>query len=294
METSTTIKLGINRVLSKLNLRLETLTTERIEKARLETLARTDHFEKPVFVPPASFERSAADRVVDELPKYRERFETFKDVRSNEVGYSYESHYFSSPDAEVLYTVLRLFKPSTIIEVGSGNSTKIMRQAINDGELATRLISVDPKPRSEIDDLVDVCYRERVESARSTELFHSLTAGDVLFIDSSHQVKTGSDVVYLLLEVLPKLATGVIIHLHDIFLPYDYPKRWVVEKRWAFNEQYLVQAMLIFSDAFDVLWPAHFVQRTRADFRELFPCWTGAEACSLWLQRASQKSNGSR
>jgi predicted O-methyltransferase YrrM len=293
METSTAIKFGINRVLGKFNLQLETLTSEKTERERLEKLARTEHFQKPAFPIPPSFGTSCFDQLLERLPEYLHRFVSFKDSANNVVGYSYATNYYTSPDTEILYAMLRLHKPSTVMEVGSGSSTKIMRQAIIDGGLATNLISIDPKPRIEIDQLVDICYRERVESLRMKELFQTLKAGDVLFIDSSHQVKTGSDVVYLLLEVLPKLATGVIIHLHDIFLPYDYPKRWVVEKRWAFNEQYLVQAMLMFSDAFDVIWPAHFVQRTRPDFGGLFPCWTGAEACSLWLQKVSQKSNGS-
>lgn len=286
MEASTAIKFGINRVLSKLNLQLETLTTERTEQKRLEGLARTDHFEKPAFPSPPSFARPNVDRLLAELPKHRERFMSFKDSANNTVGYSYDTTYYTSPDTEVLYSMIRLHQPSTIIEVGSGNSTKVMRQAILDGNLITKLISIDPKPRVDIDQLVDVCYRDCVESARSNQLFQCLKAGDVLFIDSSHQVKTGSDVVYLMLEVLPKLRAGVIIHLHDIFLPYDYPKRWVIEKRWDFNEQYLVQAMLMFGDPFEVLWPAHLMQRTRADFADLFPCWTGAEACSLWLQTA--------
>jgi predicted O-methyltransferase YrrM len=287
MEASTAIKCGINRVLSKLNLQLETLTSEKTERERLESLVRTQHFEKAAFTTLPSFEFSCFDKLLAELPRHQDRFLTFKGLETNNVGYSYQTNYYTSPDCEVLYTVLRLHKPSTVIEVGSGSSTRIMRQAILDGRLETKLISIDPKPRNEIDQLVDVCYRDRVESLQSNELFQSLKESDVLFIDSSHHVKTGSDVVYLLLEVLPKLAAGVIIHLHDIFLPYDYPKRWVVEKRWDFNEQYLVQAMLMFGDMFEVLWPAHYLQRTRRDFAELFPCWTGAEACSLWLQKTS-------
>src|SRR5207249_3221505 len=161
----------------------------------------------------------------------------------------YDSDYFSSPDAEVLYAIVRRFQPQTILEVGCGDSTKIMRQAILDGRLKARLISVDPRPRTEISGVADKLYRDPVETVRNPELFQSLQPRDVLFIDSSHEIKMGNDVVFLYLNLIPKLPPGVLIHVHDVFLPYEYPREWIMERKWEWNEQYLVQSLLSFSCA---------------------------------------------
>ena len=286
MHSSTAIKLQINRLLQKVNLQLDTLTLERIERRRLEKLEQRNYFDQPPFPTPPAFHKSEADQILAELPKYASRFDDFESISTNDVGYSYQTIYYTSPDTELLYAILRMHEPGKIIEVGSGNSTKVMRQAIIDGSLETRLISIDPHPRTGIDHLSDECYRERVEDVGATAVIASLEPGDLLFIDSSHEVKTGSDVVYLMLEVIPKLPPGVLIHIHDIFLPYDYPKDWVIKERWGFNEQYLVQGMLMFGNTFEVLWAGHFMQRTRVDFAGHFPHWKGKDAASLWLRKS--------
>ena len=98
----------------------------------------------------------------------------------------------------------------------------------------------------------------------------TLKCNDILFIDSSHQIRIGNDVVKLLLDIIPALKKGVLVHFHDIFLPYDYPRQWIIDNRWEWNEQYLVQAMLQGSVEFEVLWPGHFLQRTFPNFANLF------------------------
>jgi predicted O-methyltransferase YrrM len=285
MHTSTAIKFQLNRLLGRLNLQLDSLTLDKIERKRLQALEDRRYFDSAPFTTPQSFDSHNHEVVLAELSRYAERFESFEDPSKNDVGYSYRTVYYTSPDTEVLYVMLRMLQPGTIVEVGSGNSTKIMRQAILDGELKTKLISIDPYPRTEIDGLSDACFRHRVEDVEASYLLTNLKAGDLLFIDSSHVIKTGSDVVYLLLEILPKLPPGVIIHIHDIFLPYDYPKNWVIDERWGFNEQYLVQGMLMFGAAFEVLWAGYYQQRSRADFSKHFPHWKGKEAASLWLKK---------
>jgi len=185
----------------------------------------------------------------------------------------------------VLYAIIRQFKPKTIIEIGSGNSTKIARQAILDGQLPTRLIAIDPFPRTEITHLVDDICLNPVESFDSLSLFHGLKANDIIFIDSSHRIKTGNDVVFLYLKVIPQLSAGVLIHIHDIFLPYDYPKEWIIDEGWEWNEQYLTQAIVAFSNTFEVLWPGHYLQRMRPDFVQHFPHLNNRMAKSLWLRK---------
>jgi hypothetical protein len=126
---------------------------------------------------------------------------------------------------------------------------------------------------------------ERLEHVPPSELADTLHDGDILFIDSSHESRTGNDVVALFLKVIPALRPGVVVHVHDVFLPFDYPREWIVEQRWDWNEQYLVQAMLQGSHQFDVLWPAHFLQQTWPGFADHFGGRCRDNACSLWLRK---------
>jgi predicted O-methyltransferase YrrM len=235
----------------------------------------------------AAFESMHLTPSFEEITNYRGRFDDFEDPTRNDVAYSWDNEYFSSPDAEVAYTMVRNAKPRTIVEVGSGHSTKILRQAILDAQSQTRLICIDPKPRAEIAQLADEWYAERVEALTQTAIFRSLDASDLLFVDSSHAIATGNDVVLIYLDVLPSLRAGVLVHIHDIFLPYDYPEEWVVTNRWGWNEQYLVQAMLMETSTFEVLWPGHYLQRTRPEFARHFAHLGKGVAQSLWLRRSN-------
>jgi len=149
--------------------------------------------------------------------------------------------WFSGLDAVSLYGMLATLKPSLYIEIGSGNSTKFARRAVNDHALDTRIISIDPYPRSSIDELSDEVIRSPLEDA-DLSVFERLKPGDILFIDSSHHVFMNSDVTVLFLEVLPRIPPGVMIHVHDIYLPYDYP---VGRQDKNESEQYLIAAMLL-------------------------------------------------
>jgi len=200
-------------------------------------------------------------------------------------GFTIENDYFSSPDAEILTAVVELFKPKKILEIGSGNSTRCFRAALRELKLKAKIVSIDPNPRLEIEAFADEIIRLPLEEAKVEGKAAKLQAGDILFIDSSHEVKTGNDVVELFLNTIPRLKPGVLIHIHDIFLPYEYPKEWVLENRWPWNEQYLVQALLQGSSEFEVLWPGYYLQRTMADFASYFPFWQGRKASSLWLKK---------
>jgi hypothetical protein len=149
--------------------------------------------------------------------------------------------WFTSLDAIALYGMLARHDPRLMIEVGSGNSTKFARHAITRRKLRTRLISIDPEPRAEVDQLCDEVIRAPAETV-DPALFAKLKAGDILFIDSSHRSLENSDVTMLFLEVLPELAPGVIVHIHDIYLPFDYPPQ---SEGLMYNEQYLLAALLL-------------------------------------------------
>jgi predicted O-methyltransferase YrrM len=166
---------------------------------------------------------------------------------------------FPQQDAALLYSMLLHLRPRRVVEVGSGWSTTVMAQAIHDGALDVALTCIDPYPVDLLQE-ISAITQLRPEKVEHTplEVFEELQAGDVLFIDSSHVVKTGSDVVHQFLHVLPRLASGVVVHVHDIFLPEDYPQGWV-RAGFGWNEQYLLHAFLLGHGSARVLVMNHWL-----------------------------------
>jgi hypothetical protein len=144
-------------------------------------------------------------------------------------------------DGVAIYSFLRERRPARYLEIGSGNSTKFVARARRDGALSTHIRSIDPHPRAEVDALCDEVVREPLETA-DLACFGDLRAGDVLFMDGSHRAFTNSDATVFFLDVLPALAPGVLVGIHDIYLPYDYPPDW--SGRY-YSEQYLLAAHLL-------------------------------------------------
>lgn len=284
MAISTNIKNGINFLLGRLNIKIDSCTADKLEQSRLNALALCSHFENPIFPILPQFRECSATAVLAEVKQFESQMQQFT-CKSSGGHFSFQNDYYRSPDAEILYAITRKYKPKRIIEVGSGNSTLLFRQAINDGNLNTSLTSIDPFPRREISAHSDKVIREKVEEINDLSIFNELSENDVLFIDSSHEVKTGNDVIYLFLRILPLLSKGVLIHIHDIFLPYDYPKTWIVEQRWNWTEQYLAQALLQGSTDFEVIWAGYYLQRSLPEFGKHFKFWDGSDARSLWLRK---------
>ncbi len=166
--------------------------------------------------------------------------------------------WFTALDAIALTGFLRTLNPRLMVEIGSGVSTKYARRAVARYGLRTRLVSIDPEPRNDIDKLCDQVIRKPLEQC-STDMFEVLEPGDIFFLDSSHRSFQGSDVTVFFLEILPRLKPGVIVHIHDIYLPYDYiaghlPRLW--------NEQYLLASALLFGpERFEILFPCWAVGR---------------------------------
>lgn len=284
MPLASHVKNLLNGALAPFNARVESRTTERIEAARLSALDREGHFSRQLFPVLPQFVACDPAPVLTAVASFREATERFSRPRDSE--YSYLNDYFSSPDAEVGYALVRNLRPHRLIEVGSGNSTLLFRAAIRDGGLSTELVSIDPAPRRAMEHAADRVVKRRLEQVPAGEITNALGANDILFIDSSHDVRTGSDVVELFLNIIPSLKKGVVVHIHDIFLPFEYPRDWIIENRWTWNEQYLVQAVLQDSDRFEVLWPGHYLQRTLFGFAGHFNSAFVGTAASLWLRKA--------
>jgi hypothetical protein len=162
---------------------------------------------------------------------------------------------FSSLDAASLVGMLVVKKPAIYLEIGSGNSTKFARLAISSALLETQIVSIDPFPRAEIDGLCDRLIRTQLEDCDQS-IFDQIRSGDIVFFDGSHRVFTNSDVTIFFLEILPRLPKGTIVHIHDIFLPADYPADWNAR---MYSEQYILAAMMLGrAMPFKVLLPNYY------------------------------------
>lgn len=287
MATTTAIKDLLNRALAPIGLKLDTLTAERRELRRLSALEEGGYFDAPCFPLPAALRDMDPEPALRVVERFASRFEDFASESKNPVGYSFDNDFFSSPDAEVLYSMIRMTEPRVIVEVGCGHSTRLARLAVMDGELAARIVGIDPSPRREIESFADEVMACPVESLTDLSLFTNLEQGDVLSIDSSHELKAGNDLLFLYFSVLPRLRPGVIVHIHDVFLPYDYKSEWVIGERRAYSEQYLVQAMLQAGDRYEVLWAGHYIQKTMEGFNDYFPQVGDRSAQSLWLKKVA-------
>lgn len=192
--------------------------------------------------------------------------------------------WFAPLDAAILYATVRAQAPRLLLEIGSGHSTRFAARAIADGALPTRHVAIDPAPRADCSLLriqLQRCVLDDVDPA----LFAELGRGDILFIDSSHILMPGTDVDQLFNRILPGLPSGVLVHIHDIFLPDDYPADWA----WrGYNEQ-LAALPLLTSGAYRALFASRYVQTRMA--KELaaslvatLPCHNNL-ATSLWLEK---------
>jgi predicted O-methyltransferase YrrM len=198
----------------------------------------------------------------------------------------FDQDWFPRLDAAAAYAIVATRAPARIVEVGSGHSTRVMARAVADRGLSTRIACIDPAPRAVIAEL-GVTHVPRVLGDEDGSLFAELQAGDVLFIDSSHVAMPGTDVDRLVLDVLPRLAEGVLIHIHDILLPDAYPPEWA----WrGYNEQTVAGALLL-GGGFEILFASHWAATRMADRVEAgpagrIPLRPGVLETSLWLRKA--------
>lgn len=195
----------------------------------------------------------------------------------------FDNDYFNGFDAAVYYSLIRYLRPKRVVEIGSGYSTRLANEALTrNGEGKLTCIEPFPERLNGLTNKVDL-IQKRVEEL-DVEFFSCLEANDILFIDSSHTVKFGSDVCFEFLEVLPSLLSGVWVHVHDIFFPHDYPAEWLLKRRLALNEQYFLEAFLSFNREFEVALANHWLTLDHAEVvRELWP--GESSSSSFWFYR---------
>ncbi|MCY7353821.1 MAG: class I SAM-dependent methyltransferase [Lysobacter sp.] len=209
--------------------------------------------------------------------------------------YFIDNDQFSHIDAAALFVLLCELQPRRIVEAGSGFSTLLMVDVRN-RFLApgARIECIEPYPR---EFLLDPTYGISLVQKKIQDVplsyFESIEAGDFLFIDTSHVCKTGSDVNYLFLKILPRLRPGVYVHVHDIFLPEEYPFRWVIEENRSWNEQYLLQAFLINNPKVKVLFGSGFARvMLTQQARDAVQGRVEIHGGSFWFQTIGDKSDG--
>ncbi|HUA06234.1 MAG TPA: class I SAM-dependent methyltransferase [Solirubrobacteraceae bacterium] len=189
---------------------------------------------------------------------------------ATEPGWIQHPAWMLGLDGVSLYGFVRSRGPGQYLEIGSGNSTKFVARARRDGALDTRITSIDPHPRAEIDELCDRVIRSPLESA-DLSVFEGLESGDVVFFDGSHRAFMNSDAVVFFTEILPSLPSGVLVGVHDILLPWDYPPQWGAR---YYSEQYLLACYLLAEGSFVTpVLPCHYVSVKPELDAILAPLW---------------------
>lgn len=197
--------------------------------------------------------------------------------------FDYRNQHYEEADAEIAYAMVRHFEPGRIVELGSGYSTLVLARAA--AETGARLVANDPYPRGIVDNGVAELRRRPAQEVAADEL----QAGDMLFVDTTHVVKLGGDVNHVILDLLPRLPDGVVVHFHDIWLPYEYHRDLTDILGMHWNEQYLLQAFLSGNPRWEVLFATHAVAvEQRQRLKALVPSYTGDNyPTSFWI-RASR------
>ena len=197
---------------------------------------------------------------------YNEELKAFPIERkgADDFSFCYNNGSFCSGDAEVYYNIIRYKKPRRIYEIGSGNSTLVAQLAIkaNAAENSTYAcdhICVEPYEWPALEKLDVKVIRQRVEKLEPS-FFMTLNSNDILFIDSSHVIRPQGDVLFEFLELLPQLKAGVIVHIHDIFTPKDYPEEWIYNRRIFWNEQYLLEAYLSGNSPYEIMIAMNYLK----------------------------------
>ena len=224
-----------------------------------------------------------------QTPSFAAELSRYPETRpeNDDTAFYWANGMFSHSDASLYYAILRRFRPNRVVEVGAGHSTKLALRAVRDNGTG-RVLCIDPHAPywlSQLDGPVEIVEAPVQETPDS--VFLGLGPSDVLFIDGSHISKTGSDVNHLFLRILPRLPKGVLVHVHDVCLPFEYPQYWPQTMLCYWNEQYVLAGLLANSTKYEVLLGVYYLQKTDIDcLAPYVPSVPGVTAGggSLWLR----------
>ena len=209
----------------------------------------------------------------------------FKELRADPT-LRLDDSFYTTPDAEIYAAMILDRNPRRIVEVGAGYSTLIARKTIRHAGYDTKLVAIDPMPRTDVQAAADQLILSVVE--QSDLVNYDWSAGDILFIDSSHACRTRGDVPYLYCQLLPSLPAGILVHVHDIYIPFDYPNSY---DGWCYSEQYLLYCMLAYSNRYRTALATHWLTREHLEpMRTVLGSKVGDErdsryfGCSYWFE----------
>ena len=264
-----------------------------------------DHYYEPLFnhkhlryslrkdreLPGIDFNDTEQLRILDSFNYNEELLQFPLNKRGNQLEYYYKAEIFTFGDAEYLYNIIRLFRPKKIIEIGSGYSTLMSKNAIRKNiedniEYNCEHTCIEPYQNNWLKEIGVNLIIKKVEEVE-LDVFKSLQKNDILFIDSTHIIRPQGDVLYEYLEILPTLNKGVLIHIHDIFTPKDYRDIWVGENFW--NEQYLLEAFLSFNKDFRIIGATNYLSHKYSELFSgkcpMYKKFPDAEPGSFWMIR---------
>lgn len=232
---------------------------------------------------------------LDSLKSYSHELNGFPLLKKTEkVSYYYKNGSFQYGDGELYYSIIRKNRPQRILEIGSGFSTLMALEAITKNETehpteeVTQLTCIEPYEMPFLEGLNIHLIREKIEDVIPS-VFSELHDNDILFIDSSHIIRPGGDVNYLILKILPTLNKGVWIHFHDIFIPDNYPVEWLRDEFRLWNEQYLLEALLLNNEKFEIICAMHYLNATyKKEVNCVFPvlaAYAEDAPSSFWIRR---------
>lgn len=216
--------------------------------------------------------RGTYKKLLQKALSYKEPIWSIRDskMETDPVKPAWNNGFLPGLDIIGIYTMLSRFKPKKYIEIGSGHSTRVAHKAIIEQKLGTEVISIDPKPRAEIDQLPNRILREPFENI-DFDIVNELNEKDILFLDNSHRILPNSDSLVFFLEILPKLKRGVIVHIHDIYLPYDYPQ-FMCDR--FYSEQYGLAFYLLANPAkYETILPNYFISEDKELSELIAPIW---------------------
>ncbi len=209
---------------------------------------------------------------IDKALSHKDKIWTIKDLQkeTDSIKPSWNNGFLPGLDIIGIYTLISEYQPKKYIEIGSGNSTKVAYKAKAEQNLNLEIVSIDPMPRAEIDNLADRVIREPFENI-DLNILDELNEHDILFVDNSHRILPNSDSMVFYLEILPKLKKGVIVHIHDIYLPYDYPQ-FMCDR--FYSEQYgLAMYLLANPEKYDTILPNYFLLKDKELSDLISPIW---------------------
>jgi predicted O-methyltransferase YrrM len=264
---------------------------------------RSDHYYEPTYAeghlpPETAGERelpgvdldAAGQLALLERFTYADELRALPEAKPSPAEFGYLNPMFGPGDAEIYYNLVRTFRPRRIVEIGSGNSTLMALKAIaanraEDAGYTCEVTCIEPYEMPWLESTGVTVVRERVETV-ALERFAGVGENDILFIDSSHVIRPWGDVLREFQDILPSLAPGVLVHVHDIFTPRDYPEAWLRAERRLWNEQYLLEAFLAFNSRFSVLCANNWLKHNHWEaFSRACPVVTQAhEPGSFWMR----------